>query len=84
MDSMSPNELMLFWKRYHKPTCKDAAELIGDMRTGYMNLTSRLAMLASNIATAKWCRTQGYIPSANVYEDFADRLFNQLPKDLRW
>jgi len=84
LDCMSSDELMAFWKRYHRPSRKDAAELIGERRKGYTTLASELACYACNKAVAMDCRLKGNIQSALVYERCAELSYERLPDDLRW
>lgn len=84
LDAMPDSELMEFWKRYHRASRKDAAELIGDTRMGYIKLSAKLANYACNKAVAMQCRVRGDIPAAALYEDIAERIYRELPEDLRW
>ena len=83
-DGMTSAELMAFWKKYTRPTRKDAAALIGDTRKGYTTLAARCAAYAVNKATAMTCREAGKISSAQAYESICEQLYNKLPEDLRW
>ena len=83
-DAMTKDDLMNFWARYHRPSRKDAAALIGDRRAGYTNLAADLANYACNKATAMSCRLKGSIQSAQVYETHCDMIYARLPTDLRW
>lgn len=84
LDGMGSDELMQFWKRYHRPGRNDAAELIGDRRPGFTALAAKLAGYASNKATAMQCRERGDIHAAGAYEDIAGHIYDDLPADLRW
>lgn len=84
LDAMTSTELMAFWKRYHRPTRKDAAELIGDRRKGFTNLTSALAAYACAKACAMDLRLKGEIARATTYEEACDIAYDCLPEDLRW
>jgi len=81
---MSSAELMAFWKRYHRATRKDAAELVGDTRKGYTNIAATLANYACNKAVAIDCRLKGDIQAALIYEHNADLCYDRLPADLQW
>lgn len=84
LDAMTHDELMNFWARYHRATRKDAAELIGDKRKGYIGLAADLANYACNKAVAMSCRLKGNINAATNYEAYADQIYARLPADLRW
>lgn len=83
-DGMTREQLMEFWARYHVPSRRDAAALIGDKRKGYVRFTEMLAAYACNKAVAMGCRADGNVASAEVYEKHCDNIFDQLPADLRW
>jgi hypothetical protein len=83
-DAMTREELMQFWQRYHRPSRRDAAALVGDRRAGYTNIASSLASYACNKAVAIRCREEGNISSAACYEQHADMIYQRLPADLRW
>lgn len=84
LDCMSQDELWAFWKRYHRPSRKDAAELIGDRRPGYTTLAALLASYACNKAVAMKCRLDGDITGASIYESHCDLSYERIPQDLRW
>lgn len=84
LDAMDQEELMKFWKRFHRPRRKEAAELIGDRRKGYTNLASLIAGYACNKAVAMGCREKGDIQAAQVYELHCDMTYERIPEDLRW
>jgi hypothetical protein len=75
---------MEFWSRYHRPTRKDAEEIVGDRRPGYTNVTATLACYACNKAVAMEQRAKGNIASAEVYERHCDMVYDRLPEDLKW
>ncbi len=83
-DAMTNAELMAFWKRYTRPTRKDAEALVGDRRPGFTNLSAKLANYACNKATAMTCRLKGDVRAASIYEAVCDRIYGELPADLRW
>ncbi len=83
-DAMDKGELMEFWKRYARPSRKDAEELIGDRRKGFTTISGTLAAYASNKATAISCRLKGKIDAALGYEEACEKIYERLPADLRW
>jgi hypothetical protein len=83
-DAMSKDELMAFWKRYHRPTRKDAEALIGDRRKGFTTLCGALAAYACDKAVAMMCRARGDIAAALVYEEHLDIRYAELPEDIKW
>lgn len=85
LDGMSQDELMAFWKRYRKGAkLEDCRALIGDSRKGYTRIANDLANYASNKATAIQCRLNGLLRTALSYEAICDRIYDGLPKDVRW
>lgn len=83
-DAMAEDELMAFWKRYHRPSRQDAQALVGDRRKGFTTIASMLANYACNKAVAMGCRKRGDIQSALCYEMHCDMIYARLPADLRW
>ncbi len=83
LDAQTPEFLMNFWMKYQRPTRKNAAALVGK-RKGYTTLCGDLAGYASNRATAMQCRLRGDIQAALIYESICDRIYSELPSDLRW
>lgn len=81
LDAMEPDELMAFWKRYHRVGGKAARELFGDDigATGYVTAARNLAHYASNKATAIQCRLRGDITTAIMYERICDDIYARLP-----
>lgn len=84
LDCETQEALWAFWKRYARPTRKDAEALIGDRRKGFTVLASTLASYACNIAVAMECRERGDIQAAQIYEHAAQLCYDRLPEDLRW
>jgi len=84
LDAMSEAELMDFWNHYHRASRKDAEELIGDRRRGFMRIAATLANYACNKATAMTCRLRGDITAAQIYEHSCQLCYDRLPEDLRW
>lgn len=79
--TMSQEELMTFWGRYHRATRKDAEALVG-RRPGFTVLAAKLANYACNRAVALSCRESGNIPGALVYEHAMGLILEGLPEDL--
>lgn len=84
LDAMAPTDLHAFWARYNRCTRAECEALIGDRRPGYIKLTTKLAGYASNKAAAMYCRERGDIQGASIYETICDRMYDELPHDLRW
>lgn len=84
LDGMSERDLMAFWSRYHRPSRKDAADMVGDRRKGYTDICATLANYACNKAVAMACRRRGDVVAAGVYEHSAQLCYDRLPADLRW
>ncbi len=84
LTDMTSEELMAFWKRYARPSRKDAEALIGDRRRGFTTLCGSLAGYASNLATAKTCRAKGDVRAAEVSEGIAGSIYARLPAAPRW
>ena len=83
-DTMDHDELMAFWKRYTRPSRKDAELLVGDRRPGFTTVASALANYACNKAVAMTCRLEGNVDSALTYEHACDIIYERIPEDLRW
>lgn len=83
-DGMSKDELMEFWARYHRPKHKDAEELVGDRSPGFTLVAAKAANYACNKAVARTCREKGDIQAAELYESVCERLYKEIPKELRW
>lgn len=84
LDAMTPDDLMAFWKRYARPTRRDAEALVGDRRPGFTTISGSLAGYASNKATAMRCRERGEVQAALVYEKICETIYGELPSDVRW
>jgi len=84
LDAMPADELMKFWGRYHRPRRKDALELIGGWRKGYISIVESLAAYACNKAVAMKLRADGEIERATICERCCDISYQKLPEDLRW
>ena len=84
LDAMTESDLMAFWSRYHRATRKDAADLIGDKRRGYIALAWLLAAYACDKACAMSLREKGEIARAMTYEHACDLRYERIPTDLRW
>ena len=83
-DAMTREDLMEFWKKYHRASRKNAEALVGDRRPGYTNIAATVANYACNKAVAIRCRLEGDIQGALIYEHSADLCYDRLPADLRW
>ncbi len=77
-DGMSKEELMEFWARYHRPTRKDAEELVGDRSPGFTLVAAKAANYACNKAVAMTCREKGDTEAAKIYDLVCDRLRKEL------
>lgn len=83
-DAMTEAELRAFWSKYHRPTRKNAAALVGDRRKGYIGICHTLAVYAMSKGCAVRLRTVGEIARAMTYEHSCELRYNELPEDLRW
>lgn len=84
LDAMSKDELMNFWSKYHRPSRKSAAMLIGDTRPHYTTITADLAHYASNKAAALSCQAKRDALGTGVYEHICRQIYDRLPADLKW
>lgn len=84
LDCLTCGELMDFWFKYNKPKRKEAQELIGDKRKGYIRITQNLAYYALNKGTAINCRLNGQINVAAMYERICETLYANIPNNLKW
>ncbi len=82
-DAMTSEELMDFWKKYSRPTRKDAAALVGKQK-GYITLCGQLAAYACNKAVAMRCRVRGDIQAAEIYEKHCELDYERLPDWAKW
>lgn len=77
-------DLMDFWKRYTRPTRKDAEALIGGKRKGYLGLSATLANYACNLHVAYRCQVKDHDRhGVNIYLHAADLCWEQLPQDVQ-
>lgn len=84
LDCMSDDELMAFWKRYHRPSRADAEALVGDRRKGFTLVAATCSAYAANRAAAQKCRRNGNIGGATSYDMICETLYRKLPIDIRW
>jgi hypothetical protein len=80
----SPNELLDFFSKYHRPTREDAEQLFGAKPTGYVRTAKDLANYAMNKAAAMRCRERGDVQTALSYESICERIYKALPDYARW
>jgi hypothetical protein len=85
LDAMSGDDLMAIWSKSNsvKPV-SFARELFPTKPKGYVRATKDLGNYASNKATAMQCRLAGNIQTAIMYEDIADRIYDNLPEYAKW
>lgn len=69
---MSRDELWAFWLRYRQASRKEAAELCGETRAGYIATVKAVASYACNLAVAKDCRRRKDQLGAKIYMMCAD------------
>jgi len=81
--AMTEDELMAFWKRYHRASRRDAAELCGGRFPGYTNVAATAANYACNLAVAMSCRRRGDERAAQVYDHAAQIALEEIPTELR-
>lgn len=82
-DAMTPGELKAFADRYSFASQKEATELVGRRPKATVWATT-LAVYAASKATAMKAREGGDIFSAQRSEDRCERIYRDLPADLRW
>lgn len=82
-DEMGADELMAFWKRYHRASRRDAAELCGGRFPGYTGVAAAAANYACNLAVAMRCRERGDGRGAEVYGAAARIALESIPERLR-
>ncbi len=71
---MTPDQLLDFWGRYHRPSRKDAEELIGDRRPGFTGIAHMIALYASNFATV--------LRGHKEYAQHAKSCLDKMPPDI--
>ena len=82
LDALEPAELMEFWYRHQ---CgRGYRKIFPTGGRGAQRATGDLAAYAANKATAMRCRLSGDIPTAQIYENIADSIFEELPAFARW
>ncbi len=69
---MSEAELWAFWSRYRRVSRREAAELMGSTRTGYVKAARALANYACNWAVVKACRRRKDKLGVRIYTHCAD------------
>lgn len=85
LDCMDEAELRAFWRRYHRPSRRDAEELVGSRRRGYVRDVAAMAAYAISKAAAISCRLAGNIQGALRYEEACDLYYeHSIPPELRW
>lgn len=82
LDAEEATALLIFWNRHQGG--RNARDLFPEGGKGTLRATADLANYASNKATAMQCRRRGDITAALMYEDIADRIYNDLPSFARW
>lgn len=80
---MTEDELMTFWSRYHRPTRKDAAALVGDTRKGYLGVAETLANIACNVAVTMGCMRRDDANGVACYSHHVILGMGRLPDDVR-
>jgi len=84
LDAMSSDELMEFWKTFHRPTRKQASWLVGGTGKGYTTAAMSLAAYAASKATAQMCRERDDITGAQIYEIICKDIYKRLPASVKW
>jgi len=85
LDAMSIGELRAFHMLHEGGRNRARAyKLIGDRRKNYTRITSSLACYASNKVAAMKCREEGNLAIAEGYEGICERIYKELPADLKW
>lgn len=82
LDAMTSDDLMTFWAKHQRG--RRYLDLFCEGGRGTKIATADLANYASNKSIAMQCRVRGDIPSALMYEDIADRIYNNLSAFARW
>jgi hypothetical protein len=83
-DSMSLEDLLTFAQFESNTTRTAASNLVGDRRPGYLAIARNIGHYARNKAGAMQCRERGDILAATNYETICERIYQELPKDVRW
>ena len=83
LDGMDADELWVFYR--HHDRGQNSKELFPEGGPGTRNATKDLASYAANKATAMPLRAKGDIERAKMYEDIADRIYDEdLPEWAQW
>ncbi len=78
---MTENELTNFWRKYHRASRTEAAELVGP-RWNRVDVAATLAAYALDVACVKKLRREGHDDRAEIYERSAKIRLDTLPSDL--
>lgn len=60
------------------------ANRLGLRGPGTTRVATQLSCYAWNMQTAEECRLRGTIDTALMYEQIAERIYKQLPAEVRW
>jgi hypothetical protein len=82
LDCVDASELMPFWNRHKRG--KNYRELFPNGGKGTKRATADLANYASNKHAAMFCRRNGDVTSALMYENICDRIYDALPDFAQW
>lgn len=75
-------DLMGFWSKHQSG--RRARELFPNGGAKTRTATADLANYASNLWTARACRTRGDIQGAQMYESICERIYSTLPDFAKW
>jgi hypothetical protein len=84
LDAKDAQDLWAFWAAHRHANKSSRLLLCGTLGRGTVKATKALANYASNKATAMQCRERGDIQSAQTYEAICERIYSELPSELRW
>lgn len=80
-----PNEVEDFIARYGTRKNRWLANALGLRGKGSHQVANDMSAYAWNKSAAIKCRIAWHIPdAAHMYEAICDRIYNDLPKEVRW
>jgi hypothetical protein len=84
LDAADSADLWAFWQAHHAANRSSRMLLCGNTGRGTKKWTQALANYACNKSVAMKLRATGEIERAKTYELICERIYQDLPKALRW
>jgi hypothetical protein len=84
LDAMDTEDLWAFYTAHRYANKSSRLLVCGHLGRGTITATKNACHYAANKATAMQCRERGDIETAQMYEGICERIYNELPQDLKW